>query len=51
MMMANYALIGDVVETQTFTSDTGTPDSMTETTSTVPENRKYTTNYHVQQGR
>ena len=44
------ALIGDVIETQTFTSDTGTPDSITETTSTVPENRKYTTNYHVNRG-
>jgi hypothetical protein len=46
----NLAIIGDVVESQTYTSDTGTSDSITETTSAVPEDRKYKTNYHYNTG-
>ena len=47
----NYATIGDVVETQSYTTDAiqGPAGSGTATTSTAP-NTKYTTNYHFNTG-
>jgi hypothetical protein len=45
-----YAVIGDVVETQNYSFPDGPANSETTTTSTVPENQKYKTNYHYNKG-